>query len=359
MLLDDGNVKCWGFNLAGQLGYGDTYRRGAEASDMGDALPIVDLGSGRTATAVATGGFASCAILDDGSVKCWGDGDLDGTRDDGPNFGDQPGEMGDALPVLALGPGRRARQIALNYDVGCVLLDDGSVKCWGKRASSLTPTPAALGSTTPVRTLSTGYGILVLFTDGTATSLFDSRPTPLLAPDQRATELHGDYDRDCALLKGVVSCFTSGGTLDGADSFFGYSSFDSNGVQRDFPGPTPLPPLSSFGIGGSGMCAIFDGGVVGCQQLVPGRPCTPDWCVPSKAAGDGTIFIQLGQPAKAISSSGTMCALLMNGEVRCWDGEGYSPSDPDDSLGSSFDFVETNGKYSYGPFHSIDLGHHP
>ena len=96
---------------------------------------------------------------------------------------------------------------------------------------------------------------------------------------------------------------------------------------------------------------------MGCQRMAQGRPCTPDWCVTSKAPGDGTIFIQLGQPAKALAS-GTMCALLMNGEVRCWDGAGYSPTNPDDLLGSSFDFTEKNGQFSYGPFHSIDLGHH-
>jgi hypothetical protein len=358
VLLDDGNIKCWGFNIAGQLGYGDTYRRGAEPSDMGDALPVVDLGSGRTATAVASGGYATCAILDDGSVKCWGDGNLDGDPNDGtPNRGDQPGEMGDALPALDLGPGRRALQIAVSDSVACALLDDGSVRCWGKSAGSLTPTPVALGTTAPVRKLSPGEGVLALFSDGTAVSLFARSSGPLLAPGARATELHGNFGWECALVNGVISCGGPDYPIAGADSFFHYSTFDGNNTQIDYPGPTPLPPLFGFGLGSNGMCAIFDGGVVGCQRMAQGRPCTPDWCVTSKAPGDGTIFIQLGQPAKALAS-GTMCALLMNGEVRCWDGAGYSPTNPDDLLGSSFDFTEKNGQFSYGPFHSIDLGHH-
>jgi hypothetical protein len=38
-------------------------------SQMGDGLPLVDLGSGRTATKIAAGQYAACAVLDDGSLK--------------------------------------------------------------------------------------------------------------------------------------------------------------------------------------------------------------------------------------------------------------------------------------------------
>ena len=38
------------------------------------AAPVgpLDLGSGRTAKAICAGRSHSCAILDDGTVKCWG-----------------------------------------------------------------------------------------------------------------------------------------------------------------------------------------------------------------------------------------------------------------------------------------------
>jgi alpha-tubulin suppressor-like RCC1 family protein len=42
-LLDDGTVKCWGRNYFGQLGLGDTRDRGGEPNQMGDHLPVVDL----------------------------------------------------------------------------------------------------------------------------------------------------------------------------------------------------------------------------------------------------------------------------------------------------------------------------
>jgi len=75
-LLDDHNVKCWGDNSAGQLGLEDARGLiGRSPSEMGDALPVVNLGTGRTALAIAASRYATCAVLDNGFVKCWGWGD--------------------------------------------------------------------------------------------------------------------------------------------------------------------------------------------------------------------------------------------------------------------------------------------
>jgi alpha-tubulin suppressor-like RCC1 family protein len=71
-LLDDGTVKCWGQNGSGQLGVGDTTTRGDMAGQMGDNLPAVNLGAGRKAVAIGTGHNHTCAILDDHHTKCWG-----------------------------------------------------------------------------------------------------------------------------------------------------------------------------------------------------------------------------------------------------------------------------------------------
>ena len=71
-LFDSGRMKCWGYNVSGQLGIGDVANRGDAVGEMGDTLPLIDLGAGRTVTAMATGQVHTCALLDNGSVKCWG-----------------------------------------------------------------------------------------------------------------------------------------------------------------------------------------------------------------------------------------------------------------------------------------------
>ena len=131
-LLDDGAVKCWGANDKGQLGVGDVFARGAAAADMGDALPAVALGA--PARAIAAGGSHTCALLTSGAVKCWGLNDA-GQLGQGhtSTLGDQPGEL-ELLPAVDLGPGQRASAI----DVGqhsCALLDNGAVKCWGTNSA--------------------------------------------------------------------------------------------------------------------------------------------------------------------------------------------------------------------------------
>jgi LPXTG-motif cell wall-anchored protein len=97
-LLSSGAVKCWGYNDNGQLGLGDTNKRGDGPGEMGAALPVVDLGSGVTVTAISTGDEHTCA-LSSGAVKCWGANGygqlgLGDTNKRGDGF-----EMGDYLPI--------------------------------------------------------------------------------------------------------------------------------------------------------------------------------------------------------------------------------------------------------------------
>ena len=131
VVLDDASVKCWGAGADGQLGYGDAAIRGDGPGEMGDALPTVDLGSGRTAVTVEAGGAHTCARLDDRSLKCWGynfNGQL--LLEDALDRGDDAGEMGDNLPAADFGD-RFVTATSAGLSKTCVVLDDNSVRCWG------------------------------------------------------------------------------------------------------------------------------------------------------------------------------------------------------------------------------------
>lgn len=131
-ILDNNKVKCWGWNGAGELGLGDTVTRGDNANEMGNNLPYVDLGTGRTAKAISAGGSHTCAILDNDKLKCWGyntDGELG--NESTANVGDQANQMGDNLPYVNLGTGRTVKVISAAGHNTCALLDNNDVKCWG------------------------------------------------------------------------------------------------------------------------------------------------------------------------------------------------------------------------------------
>lgn len=132
VIVEDGRVKCWGSNGRGELGLGDTAHRGDTPDETPDLLPFVDLGTGRTAQHICGGGQHTCALLDDDTVRCWGRGDL-GQLGAGNTIsrGDAAGEMGDSLVPVNFGTGRHAVSLACGEWTSCALLDDATVKCWG------------------------------------------------------------------------------------------------------------------------------------------------------------------------------------------------------------------------------------
>jgi len=71
-VLDDDSVRCWGFGASGRLGYGNLDDIGD--NETPDSAGPVNLGSTRTAVAISSGGASTCARLDDGRVRCWGEG---------------------------------------------------------------------------------------------------------------------------------------------------------------------------------------------------------------------------------------------------------------------------------------------
>ncbi len=128
----DGAVRCWGDGSGGQLGYGNFKIIGD--NETPDSVEPVDLGLDRKATAIKAGGEHTCAVLDDDSVRCWGNGDFGrlgyGNTD---TIGDdeKPGPFGpvDLDPGAGLGT---ATAISAGGSQTCARLADDSVRCWGR-----------------------------------------------------------------------------------------------------------------------------------------------------------------------------------------------------------------------------------
>ncbi|CAE7197674.1 HERC1 [Symbiodinium natans] len=122
-LLDDNTLKCWGSSYNGQSGQDSTSNIGQSANQMGDYLPPIDVGAGRRSRMMATsnaGVIITLAIsaMVIGMIEEWA-------------VGDTSGEMGDNLPFVNYGTGRTAQHISIGNGFQCALLDDSTVKCMG------------------------------------------------------------------------------------------------------------------------------------------------------------------------------------------------------------------------------------
>ena len=106
-VLEDGSIACWGAYGGGNTPSLKTF--------FGAANPAKD---------VATGRWSACALMRNGSVNCWGEGFL------GTGGAGQTANPGAIWPNL--GTGRTAVQLELGRYHNCAILDDDSVKCWGK-----------------------------------------------------------------------------------------------------------------------------------------------------------------------------------------------------------------------------------
>lgn len=119
--LDDGRIRCNGYNDYGQKGYGHT-------KYIDDAIQAGDVPVGGAVKRLVSGKYHTCAILAAGNVRCWGRNET-GQLGYGhtKNLGDQPGEM--PTPDIALGG--PASDLALGIDHTCAMLAGDKVRCWG------------------------------------------------------------------------------------------------------------------------------------------------------------------------------------------------------------------------------------
>lgn len=148
VLFDNGLVKCWGANTKGQLGIGSTVTSvGTNSLQMGSNLPFVTLGTnGETAKSLSLGYQHTCAVLSDDTLKCWGDnskGQLG--RDNIINIGTlSTGTLAlQNIPPITLGT--TVKSVSAGYYATCAILTNDTVKCWGSNSGTTTTYGGVLG----------------------------------------------------------------------------------------------------------------------------------------------------------------------------------------------------------------------
>jgi len=282
-ILDDGSVSCWGYNSGGQLGDGTTTNRNTPTQTS-------SLGTDRTAVAITAGYRHTCAILDDGYVSCWGY--------------NSAGQLGDGTTMMrntstqtsSLGADRTAVAITAYSHHTCAILDDGSVSCWGRNNQG------QLG-------------------DGTTTTNPRSTPTQTssLGTDRTAVAITAGYWHTCAILDDAsVSCWghNGNGRLGDGTTNDGFTPTQTSSLGAD---RTAVAITAGY----RHTCAILDDGSVSCWgdnargQLGDGT--TTDRNTPTQTSSLGT-----DRTAVAITSGYEhTCAILDDGSVSCWGDNDY------------------------------------
>jgi len=263
----DGIVQCWGDNVSGQVGDGTRTDR---------TLPVVVQGIGTNAVAVTTAQAHSCAVLADGTARCWG----------GNNFG-QLGDGTTTQRTTSVQVANLTNAVAITGGGSaphtCALRADGSARCWGANSSGQLGNNTRNNSSTPV----TVNGIIGL-------------PSALaVAPGTAHT---------CSVRNdGTVACWglNNLGQLGNGTTTNSSNAVAAQGVSNAVGAAT----------GDSHSCAVIANGTVRCWgnngfgQI-----------------GDGTTTqrstsVQVQGITNAVAvTAGFLhsCALLANGNARCW-----------------------------------------
>jgi alpha-tubulin suppressor-like RCC1 family protein len=117
-----GAVRCWGLGEDGALGYGTT-----QSIQNAAAAGIVNLGG--LAVQIAAGQTHTCALLLDGTARCWGDGSAGAL-----GYGNTDNVGDDESPAVAgaVQLTEVATQLVAGGEFTCALLASGAVQCWGE-----------------------------------------------------------------------------------------------------------------------------------------------------------------------------------------------------------------------------------
>lgn len=327
-----GQPACWGDNGFGQLGDGTT-------TDRLNSVAITSIGN---AVALSPGGSHTCALLSDGSLRCWGRNAL-GAVGDGTNI-----DRLTPVPVSGLfsNPASLVAALAGGALHNCALLANGTVRCWGSNSGGRLGNGTTLDSSIPVTVsglanavgLSSGntssghtcalivdgtvrcWGLNSLgqLGDGTATN----QSTPVaVAGVTTAVALAAGNAHTCALLaNGLVRCW-------GANNVGQLG--DGSTTNRSFPVTVPgLTNVVAISAGRVHTCALLADSSVRCWgantsgQLGDGT--TTDRLSPTTvttlltAPNGQTFVINLLNVVQLAPANEHTCARSARGAVLCW-----------------------------------------
>ena len=359
---DGGTVKCWGYNLVGQLGNGSIQDSTTPVTVSGitDAIAVTagymhscalratggvlcwgyngygELGAGifesqrntpvavagiQNAIAISAGTLHTCALLAGGTVQCWGGND-DGQLGVGNNNqSNAPLLVNTFANVVAVSAGDAHT---------CAASASGAVQCWGRNGNgqlgngtlASTNLPANVGGLSSVTHIAAGGShTCARLGDGTLRcwganyfgqlgngTMGSDQPLPTAVPGiNDAVNIVAGTVHSCALRQdATLRCWGNNGW-----SQLGHPDFDPAPV----PLPVPLVNVANFTLGFGHTCATLADASLRCWGS------NEDGQLGNGATGYSAVPVPVQNIATATAlAAGTYasCAVQFNGSVRCW-----------------------------------------
>lgn len=312
-LIANGTARCWGSNVRGQIGDGTTTQRNGAWVTTG----LTD------AAALSAGDSHTCAMLQDATARCWGH-NLSGQLGDGTTTQRN-------LPTAVAGI-TGVTAIAAGGSHTCAVLWDATVRCWGYNdfgqlgdgTTTQRTSPVEVPGVTGAVAISAGtFHTCAVLRDGAVRcwgrnlkgqlgtgSTTDSNVAVVVAGISDAFAITAGGDHTCALLSaGTARCW--------GDNTYGQLG-DATTTDRLAPvRVTDLVDAVAISAGSYHSCASLRDGTVRC------------WGYNAYGqVGDGTTFpLERTVPAGVTGLTGSVgvsagayhsCAALGDGTVRCW-----------------------------------------
>jgi alpha-tubulin suppressor-like RCC1 family protein len=299
-LLPDGSVRCWGANRRGQLGF----EGGINLGDMKQTKKLIFSERG---IQIAVGDEHSCVLLETGQPKCWGRGS-EGQLGNGGFLDTKEASLALNIPLP-----ERTKRIAAGRDVTCSILDSGKFLCWGNSEKGILGWTIA-GAIPPV--------VLNPILEGMSITM-----------PNRVNDISIGEESACALLEnGNMRCW---GRY--FDPFSGsIALYEAN--NGTFVNPvSPILSMSHLPYGSlsNRNIVLFQTGEVGEVRWYENR--YDNWGI-------------IGSVQKVKAGYNDTCALLQNGKLKCW---------KDTGIGSEnyqlYEFQKPAIDVTLGEFHSCVL----
>jgi alpha-tubulin suppressor-like RCC1 family protein len=216
-----GGVKCWGYDVHGQLGDG-------AVSDSSVPVDVVGLSSG--VSSVAAGAEHSCAVTTIGALKCWG-GNYFGQLGDGTTgYPNMPTDLRSSVPVGVVGLASGVVSVAAGYADSCAVTTSGALKCWGYNYQGELGNGTLGEDRAPTDVIGLGFGV--------------------------ASVSLGSYHTCAVTTGGAVKCWG-----DNPSGQLGRDSIGGSSVPWDVVGLTDIAAVSA---GGAHTCVVTTGGGMKC-----------------------------------------------------------------------------------------------